>query len=406
MKEQKLRRIAKAALISMVLAIGASCMTGCSGSNEAQHETYILYGAHANQPVIDETKFIDEITKACAISKNKIVLISIEGSPVVVETYSIPKSGFMLLPSQKKRRAKTYSTEILSDIAAITPTTAECDYAAAFNRIANNISPGTEVDIIVKGSGLSTQGIVDFTKGIIRREAESLVEAVEAANALPRFTDIQSVWWTGLGQTSSPQESVSENQYRRLEEFWTLYLEKGGAKDISISAGNSKSGSEAKAELPPVTPVDLPQEDSIEYDGESKLSINKGANVINEATLGGFLADSASFVDTNKATEVAKQIAPQLNNEKFIVAAFTAGDNNNQYCTELSKERAETFRNLLIDKGANKENLIALGCGCGIDSGFTVRGLGTGPEASVNRICVLVNANSETGRSLLAEYGD
>ena len=77
----------------------------------------------------------------------------------------------MLLPSQKERRAKTYSTEILSDIAAITPTTAECDYAAAFNRIANNISPGTEVDIIVKGSGLSTQGIVDFTKGIIRREA-------------------------------------------------------------------------------------------------------------------------------------------------------------------------------------------------------------------------------------------
>ena len=67
---------------------------------------------------------------------------------------------------------------------------------------------------------------------------------------------------------------------------------------------------------------------------------------------------------------------------------------------ELSSKRSETVKNCLIAKGVEGRRIVVVNVKIANDPYYKL-GLGTGPEASVNRKTVIADVSSEFGRQLL-----
>ena len=57
-------------------------------------------------------------------------------------------------------------------------------------------------------NGLSTAGLLDFTKNLIRVDADTIVEYLEEKEAIPSLNGID-VTWIGLGDTADAQKALT-----------------------------------------------------------------------------------------------------------------------------------------------------------------------------------------------------
>ena len=257
--------------------------------------------------------------------------------------------------------------------------------------------------IVVIGTGLSTQGTLNFQNNLLSVEADAVIDLLEDKNEIPDFTDI-TVVWQQMGDVAAPQQDLSQTQRKRLQEIWGSIVERGGGTFVYNNIMSNPVDTEVT--YPVVDTVELPTETPIEFD--ENMFDAKDENLLEKPVMlteeqVSFVPDKATYLDEEEAVLTIQPIADYLmenNQMTILLAGTTAGDEDSDYTITLSQDRAATVQNTLIQLGVDESRIIAVGLGS--NNPWHVYGVGyEGSTASGNRAVVLLDAASDAAKEIL-----
>ncbi len=252
---------------------------------------------------------------------------------------------------------------ILSELLQANVTIPEVDTLAAITMSANAINgenEESEKHMIIYDSGLSTTGLLPFSeKNLLDEPVESIIEQLTVLHAIPDLTDIE-ITWVGLGTTCGDQTPLTTNSKYKLQVIWKEILKAGDAKsvvfDTTLISQKENDVSLPECNVVPViaesielTPGDIPE--IVKWDENSSVK---------------FESNSAVFIDEVAARKEMEPIADYLtaNPEENIhilgmTATVAGGDNG----IELSKQRGEACKEILMQLGIDENRIKVVGLG-------------------------------------------
>lgn len=354
-------------LLGGVMCMTMACLvTGCSDTGNEEIALAVVGSPHSNEPSfpLNAASIKDKLYNCC-YTYGSVSFITNDGNPKVVYQTDIPKpekSG--LSENKKKTIASNYTNQLLKELSNLSSEVSEVNTLKAITYAAQTFSgSSTSADkvLVIMDSGLSTVGYLDFTKGLLNADTDSIVEALKKAEAIPNLTDVNVVWMY-LGQTAEPQQELSETEKHKLKEIWQAILTEGGAKSIGFV--NDIASDEPDDSLPSVSVVDV-QERSIDVEPVEVVIEPPIETIVLDNTSVRFIGDKAEFVDYEEASSVLEQYAQVLlkhpNNKVYVIGTTATGSTD--FCNELSINRANAVCQVLVSYGVPESQLIPIGMG-------------------------------------------
>lgn len=347
--------------VTLIFAGLILMLTGCSTANAANPKVSlaVIAGVHSNSPVLPlSSETIYQTLYQVSYTYGDISFINCDANPQVYFQTSIPIPEVSGLSEEKLHTIATEYTVQLQDIlGSATANTNEVDTLKALHKAGQALknSDGDKM-LLVLDSGLSTSGYLDYTKGLLNATPSDVVDALAKASALPDLTNI-NVTWSFCGEVAAPQEELSEKQKQNLKKIWESILLAAGAKTVEFSTDFTTDM--ATVGMPSVSTVTVePQDVDVIIEEPLDTAILSSANVQ-------FIGDTADFINRQAAEASIKIVADELlihPDSKMYVAGTTASGND-EYCKQLSKNRAEAVIDVLISFGVSADQLIPLGLG-------------------------------------------
>ena len=390
--------------------------------------TVVVFGKHTNS--IDMTSQVMEDAKLQLSkygSKGYISFIHLDGTPAVIEfTDAVFIEAYSSFYSNRAERYFTgdsagrqkwerdYLNPLLYayriSLEESEPDSDEVDTYDAIRKavsLLNNMereyAENTAVDIqkniIIYDTGICTVGDVDFTNSVLRtlieNENEPTKEKLVETGVVTKYNYIDltgvSVKWVGIGAASGEQRRFVDSRIKyNLERFWECAFD---ADEITFfeSTGNNEYSCEQKVSLVRFS-VGTEHDD---YD-----------IFVSEESLGGFEPNLAFYLnhDDTHAKEVLAPVAEEMRNNQqiifYIVGTTTSyGDGDGG---DLSKKRAETVMQTLIELGVNENQIVPHGVGYNYEDGWCIEE-DDGVYLSENRGVHIVSVNSQKGKLLLSK---
>lgn len=393
-------------LAAILFTIG---FTGCNSPKETEVALAIVVGSHSNSmdiPVNSGT-IKDALYDSC-YSYGSVSFTYVDGNPKMYYRCDIPEPEVSGLSSSKKQSiANGYVNQLLNQMKQAKPVVSEVDTLKAVRQAAMSIadvSDNQEKVMIIMDSGLSTVGYLDFTKGFLNADTDSIVEALRQAEALPDMNNIR-VLWMYSGQTAYPQKELSERQKNKLKDIWSSVLIAGGAKEVIFT---SDIASESTDNTYPIVSIVDVEEQKIDWDDENWNIIDEPIDtIVLDSAYVNFIGNKAEFKDYDMAVESLENVAEQLisysNNKMYVIGTTASGDKD--FCQQLSVDRAEAVKNILVSYGVKESQLITVGLG--FEDPWHVEdiddnGRQISDKASQNRKVLIVDVNGEDAS--LLEY--
>lgn len=359
-------------LLVLVMCLTMACLvTGCSDTGNDEIALAVVGSPHSNEPSFPlNAASVNDKLYNCCYTYGSVSFITCDGNPKVVYQTDIPKpekSG--LSENKKKTIANNYTAQLIKELSSLRSDVSEVDTLKAITYASKTLSSSsTSADkvLVIMDSGLSTVGYLDFTKGLLEVDTDSIVEALKKAEAIPTLTDVNVVWMY-LGQTAAPQQELSESQKHKLEEIWKAILIEGGAKSIEFV--NDIASDEPDNSLPSVSVVEV-QNRSIDVETNEiepvEIVIEPPIEtIVLDNTSVRFIGDKAEFVDYEEASSVLEQYAKVLlnhpNNKVYVIGTTATGSTD--FCNELSVNRANAVCQVLVSYGVPESQLIPIGMG-------------------------------------------
>ena len=359
-------------LLVLVMCLTMACLvTGCSDTGNDEIALAVVGSPHSNEPSFPlNAASVNDKLYNCCYTYGSVSFITSDGNPKVVYQTDIPKpekSG--LSENKKKTIANNYTAQLIKELSSLRSDVSEVDTLKAITYASKTLSSSsTSADkvLVIMDSGLSTVGYLDFTKGLLEVDTDSIVEALKKAEAIPTLTDVNVVWMY-LGQTAAPQQELSESQKHKLEEIWKAILIEGGAKSIEFV--NDIASDEPDNSLPSVSVVEV-QNRSIDVETNEiepvEIVIEPPIEtIVLDNTSVRFIGDKAEFVDYEEASSVLEQYAKVLlnhpNNKVYVIGTTATGSTD--FCNELSVNRANAVCQVLVSYGVPESQLIPIGMG-------------------------------------------
>ena len=404
-----------------VIVMATVLVTGCgdnssSGKNSKVH-TAILIGEQRNAPAYPtkSENFKSAIYESC-YTCGKVSIIADSGKPNVVFSADIPEYEVKGLSQNKKKKiSQRYMSQIINEISDIGPSSVgEIDTLQAINLASMELSRSNEAarkNLIIMDSGLSTSGYLNFTDDILYADVNDVVDKLYQASAIPDLNEVNVVWLY-IGQTALPQKELSENQKNKLKEIWNAVLMQGGAKTVQFTTDIASDP--APEDYPSVSLVNVEERSIVVevYEPEpttSGNSITDGPQVL-DGTLVNFIGNKAEFIDDNKARDGLREYAQKLidnpDNKIYIIGTTAEGDKD--FCDQLSRDRARKVTQVLIELGANSEQLIPVGMGFNDpwhEHDLDAAGKQIEEIAKKNRKVLIIDTNSENAKQLEQQFG-
>lgn len=236
-------------------------------------------------------------------------------------------------------------------------------YLEAISRAGRSIKSGAKngdkMLILVNGSGLADEGVLNFAENdLLHRDVKAVYEqVVNSGEVVAGELDGVTVMWTGLGQTVAPQESLLRSEQDALEKIYRRILIYMGAEVIfdDTLLGNEKIQTKYQVKPTAVNTVGIVWEGSFD-----------------ENSLLGFVPNAAEFI---KGQDEAKRgLADAIKALKADKAAVVKVDgyvalggcgNSVQASKELSQARAEAVQRIMVNEGVDAAKITATGRGHG-----------------------------------------
>lgn len=395
-KERMIKmKIMKNITVVLLGVLLLTMLSGCGGSETEPINNVAFVLGIAD----DETKVNDGISELEALptlAGSTYAFISAEGQPTTIgQPGEIP--DFSQKGYTKDMMNRVYAgikADLTERLETYQPSTAEIDMAAATELAVRNLNAhaieGRRNVLVYYCSGRSTTGLINMTEtGLDDLDIEASVAAI-AKQMDADMSKIDEVIWYCLGDYCGPKQgSLSAEEKVTMKTFYEELFHALGASTVTFRDDLPSTEAYSFSD----TPVSaIPVKDTVS--GLSAEPI-----VLSESKLE-FLADSAEFKDTDAAEAALQPVADMLLKEhdlRVLLYSTCAGDID---YPELSSKRSETVKNCLIAKGVEGRRIVVVNVKIANDPYYKL-GLGTGPEASVNRKTVIADVSSEFGRQLL-----
>lgn len=341
------------------------------------------------EKVINESKA--DIREAISLDGSQLSVVIADAQPQLVSTsYTVFDSGDSDADKENTQK-RAYGAVAKVSECALTSTNElnlepETDILAALSVAADTFtSPEAERVIFMLSNGIQTAGQYPMQEmGIPSAEnAESIVQQLKEDGALPDLKGAV-VNWVGLGQTDSNlQRSFNQQTIDALEKFWTLVIEASNGKvgliDREVVAGKPSKNS-----------ISVSTISGLKNACFFTLGADSGFN---------FKPDTAQFLDESVARAGAKSIVDQVDaagcsGELHVTGYVASGVNQADYVAgnpgsiQLSLERAEAFKGLLVEEGLKGE-VTAHGGGKGPENDWNPDGTFNEDAGKLNRVVVI-----------------
>ena len=413
MKKHLIRIIIVFTIAVLVLSVISGCtlsaeQDAAKNIDESMTAVVVILGAHANSLDLNlNSPLIKDIVAKAISSFGFISVVSVDGAPdlIAADNYDVPvqyRGNPQLLQDISKKK----TANLLAGLTKVRANNAEVDTLEAMRLAVRTLASApedAEKIIIIVDTGLSTIGLLDFRNNIINAEPQIVAELLAEKQAIPNLANI-TVKWQQLGDVSAPQQSLSPAQVLKLEAIWRAIIEKvGGKLEISLTVANPGG---IGGDLPDVSVVEFPPDEPIRFapdvaDPAAIDAFEKPQFLSDDQVQ--FIGDSDQYLHPEVAVSVITPIAEYMKaNSDFtmLLVGTTAGDNNNDYCLDLSQRRAEAVKATLVSLGVPDNRVITAGLGSAdpwhiYDAGFD------GPLAAQNRKVVLISADTLVSNDIL-----
>lgn len=387
-------------------------LSGCPGNGvkapaEKAAVCYIIAstanskGLNFNSPLVQDTVY------STVRNYGFIAVVNADGNPEIVHAASYDLDDKYKSASKEKldMDARSKATNIVLSMQSIVADDPEIDYLESLRLAVRTLSSLNGYDtksIVLIGTGLSTAGVMNFSNNLISAEPETVVNLLNEKSEIPDFTGI-TVYSQQLGDVAAPQQELTNAQRIKLEKIYGGIVETGGGTFIYNDI-IANPVDETK-QYPSVTPVNLPSDTPISFEEVvfEEDNIFEEPVFLTEEKIG-FVADKAVFLDPDEANETLQPVAEYLVKHpsvSIVLAGTTAGDKDSDFTLSLSRQRAETVKNALVELGVSADRIIAIGLGSEKDPWHVYNAGYDGSAASGNRKVVLLDASSERSVSIL-----
>ena len=215
---------------AICLAASAVGLTGC-GSQTSAEETSgmnaVCYaiaptansqGLNMSSPLVQDTIY-DTILNYGYVS---VVVVDGESEMVAADSYDIDVQYKKASKDKLKTDARAKATNLITYMEGQVANDAQVDYLEGLKMAVRSLSSLEGYDsktIVVIGTGLSTQGTLNFQNNLLSVEPEAVLDQLEEKDEIPDFTGI-TVVWQQMGDVALPQQDLSQTQRKRLQEIW------------------------------------------------------------------------------------------------------------------------------------------------------------------------------------------
>lgn len=411
-----MRKNVATAFTTLYMAACVAGLVGCGHQESTEKEpgmNAVCYaiaptanskGLNMNSPLVQDTIY-DTI-----LDYGYVSVVVIDGDPemAAADSYDIPSQYKNASKEKLKTDARAKATNLIAYMENQVANDAQVDYLEGLRMAVRSLSALEGYDsrtIVVIGTGLSTQGTLNFQNNLLSVEPDAVLEQLEEKNEIPDFTGI-TVVWQQMGDVAAPQQDLSQTQRKRLQEIWGGIVERGGGtfvyNDIMANPVDTR------ASYPPVDTVLLPAETPVGFDETmfetADESLLEEPVMLTEEQVS-FVPDKATYLDEEEAVRTIRPIADYLIEHEQItvlLAGTTAGDEDSDYTMRLSQERADAVRSTLIQLGVDQSRIVTVGLGS--SDPWHVYGAGyDGSIASGNRKVVLLDASSDTAKEIMRD---
>lgn len=403
--------------ISMILMLACiitlvSTLAGCSGNGvkAPAEKTAVCYviantanskGLNFNSPLVQDTVY------STVRNYGFIAVVNADGKPEIVHAASYDLEDKYKSASKEKldMDARSKATNIVLSMQSIIADDPEVDYLESLRLAVRTLSSLEGYDsktIVLMGTGLSTTGVMNFSNNLISAEPEMVINLLNEKSEIPDFTGI-TVYSQQLGDVAAPQQELTSAQRIKLEKIYGGIVETGGGNFVyNEIIANPVDDTK---QYPSVTPVKLPSDAPISFEEVvfEEENIFEEPVFLTEEKIG-FVADKDTFLNPTEASETLRPVAEYLVEHptvSIVLAGTTAGDSDSDFTLTLSRKRAETVKNALIDLGVSADRIITIGLGSEKDPWHVYNAGYDGAAASGNRKVVLLDASSERAASIL-----
>ena len=406
-----------AAILTIIcLAVSAVGLTGCGSQTSVAEEggmnavcyaiapTANSQGLNMSSSLVQDTIY-DTILNYGYVS---VVVVDGESEMVAADSYDIDAQYKKASKDKLKTDARAKATNLITYMEGQVANDAQVDYLEGLRMAVRSLSSLEGYDsktIVVIGTGLSTQGTLNFQNNLLSVEPEAVLDQLEEKDDIPDFTGI-TVVWQQMGDVALPQQDLSQTQRKRLQEIWGGIVERGGGtfvyNDIMANPVDTEATYPAvdTVELPAETPVDF---NAAMFDTGDERLLEEPVMLTEEQV--SFVPDKATYLDEDEAVATIQPIADYLLEHEQItvlLAGTTAGDEDSDYTMTLSQKRADAVRSTLVQLGVDESRIVTMGLGS--SDPWHVYGAGyEGSIASGNRKVVLLDASSDTAKEILSE---
>lgn len=358
---------------------GASSSNGASsggdgdgaslGSCLAPHVPVALgIGARSNNPEPIMTNTVKAAMNSAVNTNQQVTVIRLDGNPKVVYSQAFSPTG----ANTQSRKAEYNSyVEGLNQILAGTPSTTtdvraqvpQANVLEALAIAAGEVGAGG--DVIIMDSGLQTSSPLNFTTGLLADDPETITTFLKNANELPNLAG-RRVEFSGLGWTASPQQELSIANRAKVGEIWTDIAKAAGASCVELDPTPDTNA--AISGLPAVSVVVQPPP----RQAPAKCSVTD----LDDSNNVGFNFDSTTFRDPTGADATLRQLAKVIisSGDSVTLTGATSSEGSDAYNLQLSIERANKVKAVLIQLGVPSSRITAHGDGSHLPGRLNDRG--------------------------------
>jgi outer membrane protein OmpA-like peptidoglycan-associated protein len=283
----------------------------------------------------------------------KFTVVDLDGRPTVAGSDTYRTDAGNAIAAQDDQNA--FLSGLGKAIGGVRAQYPEADVLGAMGLAGRSVQGGRPGTVVLVDSGLSTVAPLDFRQaGLLDAPVPDTVGFLRDHRALPDLAGA-TVVLAGLGDTAAPQAALDTAQRGELVSLWKGIAAASGAACVAV-VDEPRSG-EAPSDVPPVTTVAVPPPPTITPGKATSLPDNGSI---------GFQPDTAEFRDRNAARGVLApfaQFLAQGPTRRLALTGTTARAGSAVSQVQLSTQRAEAVKALLVELGAPPDRISTAGVG-------------------------------------------
>ena len=357
-------------------AVALSCPAQAGGP------VTLVVGARANSPRPALPAEIQGLVREAAKKSSKIQVVEVDGAPKV----SIEATFHYTARSEaaQQNELEKFTTNFASLLGKLAPKQPEADVFEALRTAA--LATPVDGTIVLLDSGIPTKGQLSFLDGDLFAAAQTPDEVTGYLKTNRLLPDMggRSVVLVDVGQTADPQADLNEDLRTRVVSLWDHVAKSAGASCTQSIAGATPRQSVDTNGIG-VTPVALPA---------APIFKPCSATVLSDGGPVGFQGDLAVFRNEAGARAALQPLADEAKNGNMSVNLIgtTASARTKSFRDQLSKDRAEAVKAILVEQGVDPARISTVGAGN--ESKYQIRdtgpngGLLPGPAAENRRVVV------------------